>query len=204
MRIVKRPAERGWTDVELIEKLLSGDQHAWTELLRRYRRIIYACVTRALGRHRPDCSTADVDDVYGEVMMALVRDDMRKLRSFDPRRGMKLGSFLGLISWREALDAFRRSRRHLHVDRDDLVSTLPDERASALDRILDRERRERADAILGELSPRDRSFVSLYYEQELDADDVAVRMKISLKTVYSKKHKLLSRLSSVLAAATPF
>jgi RNA polymerase sigma-70 factor (ECF subfamily) len=37
-------------------------------------------------------------------------------------------------------------------------------------------------------------FLALYYAEGLDAETVADRMEISLKTVYSKKHKIRAHL----------
>jgi RNA polymerase sigma-70 factor (ECF subfamily) len=47
-------------------------------------------------------------------------------------------------------------------------------------------------------SPKDRLFVALYFDQGLDAEEVAQRMSISVKTVYSKKHKIRTRLERLL------
>jgi RNA polymerase sigma-70 factor (ECF subfamily) len=43
--------------------------------------------------------------------------------------------------------------------------------------------------------------VSLYFNRGLDAEQVASAMNISVKTVYSKKHKIRARLESFVAAA---
>jgi RNA polymerase sigma-70 factor (ECF subfamily) len=37
----------------------------------------------------------------------------------------------------------------------------------------------------------------------MDPQDIAAKMNISVKTVYSKKHKIQSRLESVLATRMP-
>jgi RNA polymerase sigma-70 factor (ECF subfamily) len=61
--------------------------------------------------------------------------------------------------------------------------------------------RERADIMaetLREFSAKDQQFITLYYGEGLDPVEVAARMDISVKTVYSKKHKIRARLEAIL------
>ena len=52
---------------------------------------------------------------------------------------------------------------------------------------------------LQHFSAKDQQFVWLYFGQGLGAEQVANRMGISVKTVYTKKHKIRQRLESVMA-----
>ena len=58
-----------------------------------------------------------------------------------------------------------------------------------------------ADYVLNQLIEttlaKDREFVELYFGEGLDPDEVARRMGISVKTVYSKRHKIQRRLQSL-------
>ena len=54
-------------------------------------------------------------------------------------------------------------------------------------------------ALLSEFTHKDREFVELYFGEGLDPDEVARRMGISVKTVYSKKHKIQRRLADLLS-----
>ena len=49
---------------------------------------------------------------------------------------------------------------------------------------------------------KDRAFATLYFAEGMDPAEIAAKMNISVKTVYSKKHKIQSRLESVLATGT--
>jgi RNA polymerase sigma-70 factor (ECF subfamily) len=69
-----------WTDRELLARVLRSEDRAWAELVRRYRALIYRCVTKVTSKYAPNLSVADVDEVYAEVLMQLLRDDMHKLR----------------------------------------------------------------------------------------------------------------------------
>jgi RNA polymerase sigma-70 factor (ECF subfamily) len=63
-----------------------------------------------------------------------------------------------------------------------------------LDQLLEKERWSAFNDIMTEFTDKDRTFVDLYFGRGLDADAVAAEMQISLKTVYSKKHKIRAHL----------
>ena len=53
-----------------------------------------------------------------------------------------------------------------------------------------------------DLTPRERFFFDLYYQQEMEPDEVAQVMNVSMGTVYAKKNKLRARLRA-LAGVEP-
>ena len=134
----------------------------------------------------------------GYPLVALVRDDMRKLRLYDPRRGTKLSSWIGMISTNTAYDFLRQTARRPALDRIDGVVEVDAGEESALDCLMAGERRAELNKLLSGYSDKDRTFVALYYAHGLEAEEVAGEMGISVKTVYSKKHKLLARLQRTL------
>lgn len=197
---VRLPANlKDWSDIDLLRVTLRGEEKAWNELVRRFRSLVYRCITKVIGRYDAVLSSADADEIYAEVMMSLWRDDMRKLRAYDPRRGTKLSSWIGMIATNTAYDYLRGTARRPILDRIDGDPEIDSEEASPLDGILSMERRSYLNSMLADYSDKDRAFVSLYYAQGLPAEEVAEEMNISIKTVYSKKHKLLARLQSTLA-----
>jgi len=132
--------------------------------------------------------------------MNLLRDDMRKLRMFNPRRGTKLGSWIGMISINTAYDHLRSASRRPMLDRVDGTPEPDDEGdRSPLEILLEKERWSHLNEVLGAFSDKDRQFVSLYYGEGMDPVTVAESMSISLKTVYSKKHKIRAHLRECVA-----
>src|SRR5690606_2574851 len=65
---------------------------------------------------------------------------------------------------------------------------------SPLDLLIEKERWDHLNVLLQGFSAKDRIFLQLYYEQGLEPARVAEEMSISLKTVYSKKHKIRAHL----------
>lgn len=187
------------TDRELLARVLRSDERGWTELIRRFRGLIFRCITKVTGKYAASASTTDVDDVYAEVLYSLLRDDMRKLRLYNPNRGTKLGTWIGMISVNAAYDYLRSAGRRPVLDR---VEGCPDPHEDCdrtpLDNLIEKERWDSFNELLGELSDKDRTFVDLYYARGMETDAVAEEMEISLKTVYSKKHKIRAHLRRCL------
>src|SRR5258706_2999682 len=84
-----------WSDRELLKSVLRSDARAWAELVRRFRPLIYRCITKVTLKYAPNLSGADLDEIYADVMMQLVHNEMHKRRIYNPARGTQLGSWIG-------------------------------------------------------------------------------------------------------------
>ena len=174
-------------------------QRAHTELVRRYRPLIYRCITKVTLKYAPTLGAADLDEIYADVMMQLVRDDMHKLRIYNPSRGTKLGSWIGMLSVNAAYDFLRSAGRRPLLDKvDGAIDPHEECDRTPLDQLIEKERWEHLNDVLAEFTEKDRTFVELYYQRGMEADEIAAEMQISLKTVYSKKHKIRAHLVRVL------
>jgi RNA polymerase sigma-70 factor (ECF subfamily) len=185
------------TDGALLGAILGKNEPAWRELLRRFRPLVFRCINKVACKYDALLSSEDANEIFGEVCFNLLRDDMRKLRAWDPARGSKLGSWLGLIAMNTAYDFLRATRRRPRLDKLEPTLERPAPEPSALDELLDKERWGYVAALLADFSAKDRRFVELYYGQGLLPEEVAAAMRISVKTVYSKKNKLRTRLEAL-------
>lgn len=186
------------SEEELIDAMTHGDEHGWVEFHRRYGRLIYRCITKVTGRFSSVLCADDVREIYATLVLQLLSNDMRKLRSFDPKRGNRLGTWIGMLAINASYDHLRTLRREPNrgslTEAEGLWCDRPDPFAE-----VNRKQREQILASLLEgFSAKDRLFVALYFDQGLDAEEVAKRMNISVKTVYSKKHKIRTRLERML------
>jgi RNA polymerase sigma-70 factor, ECF subfamily len=199
VEVVEKPAER--TDEDLIAAMIANEKWAWREFQRRYDRLIHRCITKVTRRFTALVGPDDVRDIYSTLYLSLVASDRHKLRTYDPTRGNRFSSWIGLLSINCAYDYLRSLKREPQkgplAEAAELACELPDPYESAVDT----QRAAIAARILEDLSEKDQTFAALYFGEELDPLEIASRMKISVKTVYSKKHKIQSRLESVLSGA---
>jgi RNA polymerase sigma-70 factor (ECF subfamily) len=185
------------SDPELVRGLVTNEAAAWQALSLRYGRLIQSCIHRVLARFPGVARPEDGAEVSSMLYVQLLANNRNKLRSFAPERGSKLGTWLGLLATHSAYDFLRTLRR---VPRSVELTEAEDLASEALDAsevTLNRERAARVSSVLAEFTAKDREFVELYFGEGLEPDEVARRMGISVKTVYSKKHKIQRRLAGL-------
>ncbi len=190
-------------DLALLREVLDHDEHAWQELIRRFRGLIYRCIGKVLCRYESVLSNEDVNEIFSDVCFNLLRDDMKKLRTYDPERGSKLGSWIGLISINSAYDHLRVTARQPLLDHIDGTIESEDVHPGPLEQLLDKERWSRLTVLTSDFSPKDRRFMELYFARGMAPTEVARLMNISVKTVYSKKNKIRNRLVALAHATRP-
>ena len=187
LRSVKKSPET-WTDMELVDAMLDQHPVAWREFTRRYDRLVQRCILKVKRRFSSVVSHEDVREISAMLSLALLANDMHKLRSFDPDRGNRFSSWIGLLAINCAYDYLRQIKREPNkaslTEAHELASQLPD----PFDAVAERERAAMAHEMLSDFTPRDRAFAALYFGAGMDPDEIAKRMGISVKTVYSKKH----------------
>jgi RNA polymerase sigma-70 factor (ECF subfamily) len=187
------------TDVsegQLIEGLLADDPKAWRALTADYTRLVLRCIHKVTRRF-PSVTEGDVDEIYATYCLQLLSNDKRKLRSFQTGRGVRLGTWLGMLATHCAWDHLRQIKREpvraLMVEAEDLVWSQP----SPEDQAATGQEVRALRTLLEELTDKDRQFVVLYFSEGLSPEVVAERMGISVKTVYTKKHKIRARLQAL-------
>jgi len=188
-------------DAQLVRALIADDARAWREFNTRFSRLVLCTISRVTTRFSGVVSQEDLREIYATFCVQLLANDKHKLRSFDPERGNKLSTWLGLLASHTAYDFLRSARREPRraalSEAEDLSSTLPDPCESALMR----ERANLVSELLAHFTDKDRAFIQLYFGEGLAPETVAERLNISVKTVYSKKHKIQARLQTLLLDA---
>jgi RNA polymerase sigma-70 factor, ECF subfamily len=189
-----------WTETELLERLLLSDASAWRELNQRYARLVTSCIQRVVARFSKRVSADAVEEIYATFSLKLLANDKHKLRSFEPNRGNKLGTWLGMLATHCAYDYLRSVRREPSAVCLTEAETLSSEHQDPCESAMLSERAKLVKELLAEFSDKDRQFVTLYFQDGLSPEHVAERLGISVKTVYSKKHKIQRKLSQIVGA----
>jgi RNA polymerase sigma-70 factor (ECF subfamily) len=185
-------------DQTLLAGMIGNLPAAWREFQKRYDRLIHRCITKVTRRFSSIVAQDDVREIYATLYLSLLANDKHKLRTFDPERGNRFSSWIGLLAINCAYDYLRTLKREPQKEQlaeaCDLVCDLPD----PFEQTAEHERAQIAAGALEGFSEKDRTFAALYFGEGMEPTEIAERMNISVKTVYSKKHKIQSRLESVL------
>lgn len=91
---------------ELVRACVQGSPGAWSELVRRFIRLVYHVVRETLLSRTGKASREDVDDLAEDVFAHLVADRFRALATL--REPYHLKSWLAVVARRKALDACKK------------------------------------------------------------------------------------------------
>ncbi len=186
------------TESQLLERMLLREGRAWREFHERYDRLIYRAIHKVTQRFSSVLSSADIDEIYAALLVSLNNRDMHKLRTFEPERGHKLSTWIGLLATNAAWDYLRSISRQpprgSAVEAEALSCGEPD----PFHTLAAKEEWRRVSETLERFSDKDRTFVELFFLQGRTPEQIAEEMQISVKTVYSKKHKIRCRLEVAL------
>ena len=101
------------------------------------------CITKATSRVGAGVCQDDLDEIFSELCLNLVRDDMKKLRAFDPGRNVKVSTWLGMLAINTAYDHLRkRARFPLLAATEERAPEPACADPDPLDNVLDSERHE--------------------------------------------------------------
>jgi RNA polymerase sigma-70 factor (ECF subfamily) len=178
--------------------MLTRQARAWREFHQRYDRLIYRAIHKVTQRFSSVLGSGDVEEIYALFLCSLNARDMHKLRTFEPERGHRLSTWVGLLATNAAWDYLRslsrQPQRGNAVEAEDVSCANPD----PFHALAAKEEWLRVRATLSSFSEKDRTFVDLFFLQGRSPEQIAEEMQISVKTVYSKKHKIRCRLELAL------
>ena len=205
--MVRRSTMRSYNDnassedqAALVRDMVAGSGVAWRAFHVRYDRLVLRCITRAIARFSARVAEDEIREIYATLLMQLCANDMSKLRSFDPARGNRFSTWIGLLAVNCAIDHLRSLRREpIRASLDDVADELFDHTPTPHEALDRKERLAIAAGVLRDLSEKDRELFTLYFDEGLDVEQIAERMRISVATVYSKKHKIQSRIEARLS-----
>jgi RNA polymerase sigma-70 factor (ECF subfamily) len=203
---------RAWTEEELVCALLRHEAPAWREFHARYDRLIFSRIRDVLRRFGRHLDSDAVREVHATLLLSLHENGMHKLRVFDPKRGRNLSSWIGRLATNCAIDYGRKQRRRRQLFPASVFATphgaphtssldLPSSSADPHRALVGHRQLALVQEAIAGLSARDRQMLTLDLEEGLAAEQIAARMGIAVKTVYTKTHKIRAKLRSALEAA---
>ncbi len=190
-------------DRHLLSRCLDGDREASELFVRRFSGLIYHSVRHTLAAKDIPFSSEDLEDLHNTIFLHLFENRGRKLSQYQGKNGASLASWLRVVSVRTVLNHIRASAAHGAPWQNRQISfeNLSDQGKAALGPLASMEKKERRRLLQGAiqlLSPRDRLFMRLFFEEGLSIEEVAESLGISLENAYTVKHRAVQRLRSHL------
>lgn len=188
----------------LVARVVAGDEQAWVDFCNKYEALVASCALRVLRRYSVQLTAVTVDDLVAEVWVALLRNGCHKLRIYDPGRGCRLSTWLGMIATNTIIDYLRVNHTpsayledHPQVDLELVDRSSPDAAFET------QQRAEIARQALRRLKAEEQRFVRYCFADERQPGDIARMLGISVNTVHSRKFKLRQKLTRLVAQLAP-
>lgn len=187
----------------LLSRCFAGDGEAAEALVRRFSDLVYQSVKHTFFIKQAHFNKEDIEDLHNTVFLQLFEHKRKKLRQYEGRNGCSLASWIRVVSVRIVLNHLRKNRldsleRQKKISLEDMPE-LKGEETGSLAVMEKSERDYLLQAGIKNLSPRDRLFMKLHFEQGLTEKEVASIMQVSVKNVYTVKHRAIQRLKSHIA-----
>jgi len=174
------------SDEQLVTCLLAGEQDALSVLFDRYHQLVFSVAVRIVN----DPGEAE------EVVQTVFLDFFRGLASFDPSKGI-LKVWLLQYAYHRALNR----RRHLaasHFYQWVDLNSAASEPALAWNPGDVAEVAHQVDQLISGLTPRRREILELTYFDGLTAEEIAVRLCVSVNIVRHELYRALAKLREVV------
>ena len=186
-------------DLKFVQGCLKGNQQSWSEFILRYSRLIYNYIYSVLSVKGHSISTEQVEDIFQEVFHALIKDNYRKLSTYQGKNGCSLASWLRQVTINFTIDYLRKLKPMLSIDVEteegvSLKDILPDLSPGAADFLNHQERRKTLEECIDLLESDEQYFLELFLNQGLSLEQIKEYLKINRGAVDMRKGRILQKL----------
>jgi len=178
------------SNIELVERCLSGEEAAWEDLVKIHTRRVYGICYRFTG------SAASAQDLTQEVFLRV----FRSLKSFRAGEG-SFTVWLGRLTRNLLIDNYRRSKQERATSSIEEQLPMIEQRTSESRTeglLAGREASEALQAALAKLSPELRETVILRDLEELEYREIAEVLSVPEGTVKSRLNRGRAELARIL------
>ncbi|MCY4401291.1 MAG: sigma-70 family RNA polymerase sigma factor [Candidatus Poribacteria bacterium] len=174
-------------DVELIDRILDGDETAFTELVTKYQRAVHALVWRKIG----DFHIAE------ELTQDTFLKAYKKLETL--KNPQRFASWLYVIATRRCIAWLRKKRIWMQPldetnSSDAEKTTYSQHFVEEKERIVAETQREVVKKLLAKLPESDRTVITLYYFSDMSSAEIGAFLGVSANTIRSRLRRAQQRL----------
>ena len=186
-------------DLRFVQGCLQGNKQSWAEFISRYSRLIYNYIYSVLSVKGRSISTEQVEDIFQEIFHALIKDNYRKLSTYQGKNGCSLASWLRQVTVNFTIDYLRKLKSIASLDAEDedgftLKDTLKDLSGGAMEFLNDQDRRKTLQECISLLESDEQYFLELFLNQGLALEEIKEHFKISRGAVDMRKGRIFQKI----------
>jgi len=186
-------------DLEFVHRCVKGDKQAWDEFIDKYSRLIYNYIHSVLKIKGSRYTQENINDLFQEIILSLVKDNFKKLSTFKARNGCSLASWLRQVTVNFTIDYLRKLKAHVSIDEEDdegfsLRDLLSSDSPSAVDMLNQEEKLTHLKDCIDKLDNEDQHFLELHINREVSLEELKDYFKLSRGAIDMRKSRIIERL----------
>jgi len=186
-------------DLRFVQACVKGNKQSWNEFLSRYSRLIYNYIYSVLavkGRTLPE---EQIEDVFQEIFYSLIKDNYKKLATYQGRNGCSLASWLRQVTINFTIDYLRKLKPMVSIDIEieegfSLKDVLRDLSVDAVEFLSDQDKRKTLQECVDLLESAEQYFMELFLNQGLNLEQIKEHLKINRGAVDMRKGRIFQKL----------
>jgi len=186
-------------DLRFVQACVKGDKQSWNEFLSRYSRLIYNYIYSVLAVRGRNLPVEQVEDIFQEIFYSLIKDNYKKLSTYQARNGCSLASWLRQVTINFTIDYLRKLKPMVSIDSEiepgfSLKDILKDLSGDALEFLSDQDKRNTLQDCVALLEADERYFMELFLNQGLNLEQIREYFKINRGAVDMRKSRIFQKL----------
>jgi len=186
-------------DLKFVQACVKGDKQSWNEFISRYSRLIYNYIYSVLAVKSHSLALGQVEDIFQEIFYSLIKDNYRKLSTYQGRNGCSLASWLRQVTINFTIDYLRKLKPALSIDAEiepglSFKDVLKDLSIDALEFLNNQDKRKTLQDCVGLLEPGEQYFMELFLNQGLNLEQIREYYKINRGAVDMRKSRIFQKL----------
>jgi RNA polymerase sigma-70 factor, ECF subfamily len=168
-------------DQKLLKRILEKKPGSWNDFVDRFLSLIYHTIHHTAHLRSAKLRAEDVEDIASEVLVALLADDSKPLRTF--RGQASLSTYLTVIARRICVhELTRRQSVRDSIQRGDVqpVTDIPEDDTAAAKAM---EKLDDVDALLRQLSGKPREVVRLFYLEGRTYEEISTELDLPVNSI---------------------
>ena len=187
-------------DLDFVKKCASADMLAWKEFLQKYSRLIYSYIHNIIRIKGYILDPSVVEDIFHEIISSLIKDNYRKLKTYQGRNNATLASWLRQVTINFCLTYFRREKPAMvSIDAPNeeglvLSEIIPYRCLSAAEELMRKERKESLTDCIERLDLDDKLTLELTLRWGLSLEELKELFGISRGAMDMRHSRIIQRL----------
>ncbi len=186
-------------DLEFIQRCVKGDKHYWNDFIDKYSRLIYNYIHSVLRTKGSNLTQENINDLFQEIFLSLIKDNFKKLNSFKAKNGCSLASWLRQVAINFTIDYMRKLKPLVSLDEEisngfTLAEILFSGAPSVKDTLTQEEKLSGLTDCIGKLGNDEKYFLELQFNRNFSLNELKDYFKVSRGAVDMRKSRIVERL----------